>query len=180
MRRSDHRFQMRDTVLLSGWLFADLMLGLFVVFLAANTVGVQPKPIPTPVVIPTATPTPSPTVVTPTPLSRLELSFHRITLDIDSAGLLNNSSSAIDDLQNKIRAQGVLRGRRAGLVIVYGGALTDGQISNAQNVAQKVMGVLGNMGSHGFVFIGTSFYAPLYFLGNSPNTTIIDVYLFTQ
>lgn len=34
----------RDTVLLSGWLFADLMLGLAVLFLVANSAGITLKP----------------------------------------------------------------------------------------------------------------------------------------
>ena len=38
-------------ILLGGWLFADLLLGLAMLFLTANTVGTPP---------PTATPTPSP------------------------------------------------------------------------------------------------------------------------
>ncbi len=54
--------RVRDTVLLSGWLFADLLLALAIIFLA-NTGGIQLKPIPTPT--PTVTPT-------PTPIPRLE------------------------------------------------------------------------------------------------------------
>jgi hypothetical protein len=47
--------RVRDTVLLSGWLFADLLLALAVLFLAMNTSGIRPKPVlpPTLVVSPT-------------------------------------------------------------------------------------------------------------------------------
>src|SRR5690349_7460294 len=41
----------RDMILLGGWLFADLLLGLAMLFLTANSVGTPP---------PTPTPTPSP------------------------------------------------------------------------------------------------------------------------
>jgi hypothetical protein len=41
----------RDMIVLGGWLFADLLLGLAMLFFAANTVG-SPPPTPTP----TATP----------------------------------------------------------------------------------------------------------------------------
>lgn len=37
----------RDMIVLGGWLFADLLLGLAMLFFTANTVG-QPKPVPTP------------------------------------------------------------------------------------------------------------------------------------
>ncbi|MGI8977551.1 MAG: hypothetical protein ACR2GS_12605, partial [Thermomicrobiales bacterium] len=41
----------RDMIVLGGWLFADLLLGLAMIFLVANTAG-SPPPTPTP----TATP----------------------------------------------------------------------------------------------------------------------------
>jgi hypothetical protein len=51
----------RDMVVLGGWLFADLLLGLAMVFLVANTVGAPP-------------PTPTPTA-TPDQLATAEASF---------------------------------------------------------------------------------------------------------
>ena len=47
--------RVRDTVLLSGWLFADLLLALAVLFLVANTAGIKLAPIlpPTLIVNPT-------------------------------------------------------------------------------------------------------------------------------
>jgi hypothetical protein len=52
----------RDGLALSGWLFADLLLGLLMLFFAANTVGGSPAPTPT------ATPSPAPMhTVAPTP-----------------------------------------------------------------------------------------------------------------
>ncbi len=51
----------RDMVVLGGWLFADLLLGLAMVFLVANTVGAPP-------------PTPTPTA-TPNQLATAEASF---------------------------------------------------------------------------------------------------------
>lgn len=49
-----HRTSQRDMIALGGWIFADLLLGLAMLFFTANTVG-QPPPTPTPVP-PTATP----------------------------------------------------------------------------------------------------------------------------
>ncbi len=49
--RVRRRREGRDMILLGGWLFADLLLGLAMLFLTANTVGTPP---------PTPTPTPSP------------------------------------------------------------------------------------------------------------------------
>lgn len=173
MRQRDRRFRMRDTVLLSGWLFADLLLALAVIFLSANTVGVKPRVIPTSIPTPTARPS-------PTPLPRLELSRYRITLTIDSNGLLNDSPGAMNDLKQKIRGQAVLRGRTAGLVIVYGGAPDVTQVTRAQTVVTKVISVLVSLGNQGFVFTRTSYYDPLYILNGDANTTVIDIYLFAR
>src|SRR6185312_13130984 len=47
--------RVRDTVLLSGWLFADLLLALAVLFLVANTAGIKLEPISPPTLIVTPT-----------------------------------------------------------------------------------------------------------------------------
>ena len=51
------RSRSRDTVSMAGWLFADLLLGLAMFFLVANSVGITPLPTPSPT--PTATSTPA-------------------------------------------------------------------------------------------------------------------------
>ncbi|SRR6266567_963304 len=48
MRQPDHKPRVRDTVFMSGWLFADLLLALAVLFLAANTIGIKIQPPPPP------------------------------------------------------------------------------------------------------------------------------------
>src|SRR4051794_35341427 len=68
--RHSRRGVFRDTMSLAGWLYADLMLGLAMLFFVFNTVG--PEPLPSPTVTPTRTPTPSATPTatttsTPTP-----------------------------------------------------------------------------------------------------------------
>lgn len=188
MRFKYNRPPKRDTLLLSGWLFADLFLALAVIFLSANTGGITllatvtptptPTVIPTPTVAPTPMPMPSPTV-TPTPAPRLELAKHRVTLpNIDTAGLLNDTQSAITDLQNQVKSQSFLNQRTVGLVIVYGGAPDDTQIARAQNVSNKVMDALRSLGRTDAGFARTSYYDPLYTLGNGVDIVVIDIYLF--
>jgi hypothetical protein len=46
-RQPDYKPRVRDTVFMSGWLFADLLLALAVLFLAANTIGIK-IPLPPP------------------------------------------------------------------------------------------------------------------------------------
>lgn len=48
MRQPDRKPRLRDTVFTSGWLFADLLLALAVLFLAANTIGIKIPPPPPP------------------------------------------------------------------------------------------------------------------------------------
>src|SRR5881628_3688471 len=48
IRQPDRKPRLRDTVFTSGWLFADLLLALAVLFLAANTIGIKIPPPPPP------------------------------------------------------------------------------------------------------------------------------------
>ena len=48
MRQPDRKPRVRDTVFMSGWLFADLLLALAILFLAANTIGIKIPPPPPP------------------------------------------------------------------------------------------------------------------------------------
>ncbi|MBX5450924.1 MAG: hypothetical protein IRZ24_12715, partial [Thermogemmatispora sp.] len=130
-----------------------------------------------------ATPTPTPPLETPTPtvLPRLELHHHRFTVNVDANGLLSNDAEAIASLKRQVRTQGFLRGRTAGLVIVYDGAPSVDAIGTALAVSRKVMGLLAEMGrQERFAFTCTSFYDPLYTLGQDQATVTIDVYLFTE
>lgn len=161
-----------------GWLFADLLLGIFMLFLVANTVATRPPPpTPTP---PTPYPTATPSNPTPTPLPRLELRFTEFTLRIDPEGLLNDNQVAINDVIKQIKAQSFLKGRSAGLAIVYGGASDDTQISSAQTIASKIYVIFAKLGKQGYVFNRTLYYSPLYVLGGQLNTAVVDIYLFAQ
>ena len=167
---------MRDMTILGGWLFADLLLALFVIFMAAQpTIPLKIFPTPTP------TPTPTPiagVTVTPTPVPRLELKPHRFQLTVDYVGLLSDTPSAIAGVQQQVRGQSILHGRSVGLVIAYGGAPDDASIPQALSIASKVYNVLAGMGQQGFAFQRASYYDPIYYFGNDPSVVIVDVYLF--
>jgi hypothetical protein len=152
----------------AGWLFADMLLALAMVFLAANTFGIKPPPSPPKV------------EVTPKAPPRLEQSYHRFTINIDPQGLLNGSQSANDAAVRQVKSQSFLRGRSVGLIIVYGGAPDIAQIGMAQDIANRVYHILHNLGKHDDTFKNTSMYDPLYVLGNRANGVSIDIFLFAQ
>ena len=155
----------------AGWLFADMLLALSMLFLAANTVGIKPPPIPLPT--PKVTPTPK------TP-PHLEQSYHRFTIIIDPNGLLSGNQNASNDVVRQVKAQHFLQGRTAGLIIVYGGAPGDAQIGRAQEIASKVYDILQNLGKHDPTFANVSRYDPLHLLGGDPRIVTIDIFLFAQ
>src|SRR5258707_15278030 len=78
-------------IVAAGWLFADMLLALAMLFLAANTIGIHPPPLP-----PATTPTSKSIAATPTPtpIAHLEQKFHRFMINVDANGLLNGSQSA--------------------------------------------------------------------------------------
>ncbi len=132
--------------LLSGWLFADLLLGLAMLFLVASPgAPAVPTPTPTPTLTPTSTPTPRPTstltpTLTPTPTSTptevipptpvptrpgVELAPREATLVTNADVLLGPDGPAKDAERLQLRQQiwsqyQSLSNRRAGFVISFG------------------------------------------------------------
>lgn len=72
---------------LAGWLWADLLLGLFVVFLAANSVGLPPEQV-------APSPTPAVAAVDPQPIE--------ITVKVDGPLLLGGAGEAVRTEQSRI------------------------------------------------------------------------------
>jgi hypothetical protein len=156
-----HR-QSRTGALSIGWLFADLLLALAMLFLLTNI-----NKLPAVKAVARATPTPSPTPLPTQAPPRLELKHHRITLVINATGLLNNDKQASDDVKRQIRNLSILKGRSVGLAIAYGGApdTSDNAIRTAQNIALKIYAILNELGQERFAFTHASYYDPLYLLG---------------
>src|SRR5207302_536268 len=80
---------------------------------------------------------------TPTSSKNLFLNRRRFNItNIDYNGLLSNSSSAIADLEQRIRGLLALKGQSAGLVVIYGGAPSVQDIEQAFTIVTKVQMVL--------------------------------------
>jgi hypothetical protein len=165
-----------------GWLFADLMLALALAFIVAVTAA-PPLP-PGAQAEPTTTTTTPPTTTTTTTPSRptgpaLELDPVKLELPIDAAALLGGDAGTAQGLRDRVRADPRLAGRRAGLVMTFGGTGGSSQGANVTRglaIADRVNGVLGELGAQGFVFDSTV-YRSFISLG-SPDALSMDVYLF--
>ena len=107
----------------AGWLFADLLLALAITFLLANTVAVA---LPTP-------PSPHPAKPHPVPVHKkpprpghpeAALDFHYIDVmvtNVDSYGAAAGQSSAIAPIIKAVADDRQLKGRSAGLVLLFDG-----------------------------------------------------------
>lgn len=263
IRQPDYKPRVRDTVFMSGWLFADLLLALAILFLAANTIGIKIPPPPPPKLVVTPTHLDSTSsnctnhlseyqctvtltetadsqgnvnwtavsdistglVFTPpgrslspgmsvniqishihcendsftfsgsrgaiparilwqcTPRQeRLDFNYHRKNFDnVNTDGLINGSSQAINDFKGRIKGWPDLQGHSVGLVVIYGGASSVSEIPHAYQIADTVKSILQSLLKDGFpAFQRASYYDHLYLL-NAPRTTVvIDVYLFIQ
>lgn len=107
----------------AGWLFADLLLALAMLFLVANSVGTYPKPKPTPT--PTLYVAPTPTPTAPPLICGIDQKpdFSRVFTTSNPYGLSAHSGSAEQDFANQVLAAlGSSANRAAGLVQVYGGS----------------------------------------------------------
>lgn len=160
----------------AGWLFADLLLGIAMIFLIASP-GAQPAPLPTP----TATvQKPSPT---PQPL--IELHLQKIILTgVDTAGLVAGDSTAITAYQTSVLKalnNANIGQRCAGLVIPYVG---NSGPDDYRNIGLKVIAALTALGAQptgGGAFFKQARYHDTLVLLNSPNSEIhLEIYLYTS
>jgi hypothetical protein len=181
MKKSFREDRKGTFIVASGWLFADMLLALAMLFLVSNTIGIHP-PVPTPTPTSTHVPTAaaaSPTPI-PTPAPHLEQKPHRFSINIDANALLSGNQSSSDAVVRQITAQPFLRGRKAGLAIVYGGAPDDTQISIADDIANKIYAIFHNLGKRNAGFTNIASYDPLYLLGGDLNKVVIDIFLFAN
>lgn len=171
----------------AGWLFADLLLALAMVFLASSTFPIKPPVTPTP---------PPPTVVvhpTPTPIPPLDV-LNKQTIvvhhvDYVSLTVAHPSPEAIAILAGQIKEavnRDHLQKRRAGLAIAYGVAANNNQQNEAVGVADEVYNALSLLAEQKFLFFrDAKHYGSLFTLKltadcNDLSCIKIDVYLFTQ
>lgn len=175
MRRKKSGDDMRgSSVASAGWLFADLLLVLAMLFLAANTMGIHPPP---PVVHATPTPTPSPT---PKILAQLDPSHHPFTIDVNRAAFLRNDHAAIATVKQAI-IRHIPAGRSVGLIIAYGTASSNCQSEGAYTVATDVYNLVHQLGQSDPATFGRAVpYGPLCNLSGNINQIEVDMFLFAQ
>lgn len=157
----------------AGWLFADLLLVLAMLFLAANTMGTHPPPPP---------PKPTPIVhVTPPQQRVLEHTYCEIFIDDGNPTRFSNDLNfAEQTFEPQILAKApYLNGRQVGLAIASGG--TDANNTGlGVNLAAMTYRVLQDMGNKGSIFKVTSYYGALFSLGTPSRRITLDIYLIVR
>jgi hypothetical protein len=154
----------------AGWLLADLVLVLAMLFLAINTAGAHPS----------SSLAGSPTI-TRAPL-HLEQKFHHFTVKVNRASFLKNDAKAVASVKQQISSQPFLQGRSVGLVIAYGAATTlaNCQSEGAYTVATKTYNLIQQLAKSDPVFSNAAYYDSSCKARTDVNQIIIDIYLFAQ
>jgi hypothetical protein len=160
----------------TGWLFADLMVALAMMFLVATTVGFPSPPEPKPTPAPAHHPVPAKSKPPNRPGPALDLNYVTITIsNLDYNGLLNNSSAATASVRNAVLGNAAVRGRRAGLVLLFGG--DNPQNALAVSLDQKISQILTGLGRQNYVF-QVAVYRDFVDLAQPLSDFHMDVYLF--
>lgn len=149
MRSSNQRVRFRDTYSIAGWLFADLFLGLIIVFMASSKTDTKEmKLILTATMTATVTPTPTQippkSTLQPTEVIGLDLEPKVISVYMDNTSrfISNDPASTknfLAQFENKFPEE--YKNRRAGLVIALGYD-TSGNISKARQLANRAVYLL--------------------------------------
>lgn len=149
MLRSPNRNpRIRDTTSIAGWLFADLFLGLIIVFMASFRVekqqfkiDVNPSATPT---IATSTPNKPTLTAEPTEVIGLDLEPKVISVYMNNTSrFLSNDPESTKSFLAQFEKNFPLeyKNRRAGLVIALGYD-TSGNISKARKIANRAVFLL--------------------------------------
>jgi hypothetical protein len=152
----------------AGWLFADLLLALAMVFLVANSHG-KPIPIPTPA---PPTPTPTPTVPpTPVVLDPNSVAFSmRLDPGLLRAGDLSTKQTVLSAVLSH------LGGKHAGLVLTFGGQGNGGAGYGTQT-ATLVNQALQEAAASTDQLKNTAYHAYVD-LSSDTNTVSFEIYVF--
>ena len=167
----------------AGWLFADLMLALAVAFLVADTVSTPPPPS-SPKAVPSGSavphrPTPTPSASPSGPA--LNLHYITVNLNVDPASLQAGSAQAEASVRTQIVARiNDLRGRRAGLVLLFAGGGNPTDYYAAISLDKKMAGVLTGLSIDGGLVFQVAAYRDLVNYGAEPDKVQLDIYLFRQ
>jgi hypothetical protein len=171
MRRKPAHHRYATTGVTVGWLFADLLLALGMLFLISSTVGAP---------FHASSPTPNPThTPTPTRSTRiLEHNYCQIVLTAsDPTAIGTDQGSTNKQLEPQLLKMAFLHGRKVGIAIAYGGIGENGDEAQGQQVASMVYNTLKDLGKRSSIFSGTSYFDPLFTHGYADNQVVIDVYL---
>jgi hypothetical protein len=122
---------------------------------------------------------------TPVPVPHLESTPYRITINLQPKDDMNKV------ITQQVQSDKHLQGQKAGLVIIYTGAPTDGDsdIGNARKIDEQVKKLLQSLKTNGFA--NALYYdkpsdakakpsTDLYALFQQPSFIVIDIYLFAQ
>ena len=141
----------------TGWLFADLLLALALTFLLATTAGTPPKassgqPPPSGTASPSPSSSPSPSA-SPTghPQPALDFGFVDVKMTINPYVVLAGKPSAIDPILAAVAAKPQLKGRVAGLVLLFAGD-DNGTFSQWLQLDQEAWALLNRSGKNKAIF----------------------------
>jgi hypothetical protein len=168
---------------MTGWLFADLLLALAMIFLVANSVAHVPAPPPTPTPTPAPTLTPSPTA-TPAPLNVLDLNYIEVSItQVDYAKLHQKDPGVIEAIESQIIANSRLKGRCAGLVLTFGGSAGNSNgvgTQAADDVDNIILPRLGKTDHTSYRTFTVAVSRPFFAPGQPVGQILLDVYVYKK
>jgi hypothetical protein len=156
----------------AGWLFADLLLVLAMLFLAANTMGIHPPP---PEAKATPTPTPSPT---PHALAALDPTIHSFSFHVNVDDLLNDRPAATQIVKDTFKNQKFIKNRKAGMMLVYPTCSLGKDVY--YRVVSKITAIVQNLGSTDQAYSAVIAYHPLCNDIADQTSITIEILLFYQ
>jgi len=173
------RGRAQPTVLLAGWLFADLAVGLVIILLATATDA--PRPVPEAAASPTPpaaspTPTPSPTPVT---VAAVDTEPVLVRVQSDAGALLAGDSGEVERVADEIREQVAPlqeQGRTAAFTLTFGASPSPGEgVALARAANEILRDVAPDLAGNAVL---RDFWRAAGGDGTTRGTLVFEIYLF--
>lgn len=147
------------TLFSAGWLFADLLLALMMLFLASNASAISQKPKPTPMLV-----TP-PTIITVTPQKPpLAANYFPADLHFNFTNVYSGDSNALQGVRNQILNElSKFLQCKAGLVLIFVSVdSTDdaNQVGQADKAAGNIVSTMKELGKNNLIFDEAQYHPP--------------------
>lgn len=166
-----------STIMLAGWLLADLLLALTIIFLASSSTDIK---LTTTTTAATITPTPTPTPTALPQIAGVDPNPTEISITINSSALLAGDTNETNSIKTQVQQQLQNDSQKtAAITLTFGGQKGDPlDQGRGTQISSRINEILNTFAANSFIFSSKTVYRPYISLDQSSEIVDIDIYFY--